>query len=98
MTSIFWISWEVRKPSKKWQKGTLDSMVARWATRAMSMHSWTGAGAKESKTGLARGHHVLLVAEDAQRVRGKGTGGNVEYGGKQFTGDFVHVGVISRRP
>ena len=51
-----------------------------------------GAGAKESKTGLARGHHVLLVAEDAQRVRGKGTGGNVEYGGKQFTGDFVHVG------
>ena len=49
MTSIFWISWEVRKPSKKWTKGTLDSMAERWATRAMSMHSCTEPAATMAK-------------------------------------------------
>src|SRR5690554_6747589 len=41
MTSIFWYSWEVLKPSKKWRKGTLLLMAARCATRARSITSWT---------------------------------------------------------
>ena len=40
-SSIFWISWDVLKPSKKWRKGILDSRVAAWAIRAKSMLSWT---------------------------------------------------------
>ena len=39
--ATFWISWEVRKPSKKFRKGTRPSMEARWATAARSMTSWT---------------------------------------------------------
>ena len=45
MTAIFWISWEVRNPSKKCKKGTLDSMAARWATSPRSIASWTEAEA-----------------------------------------------------
>ena len=41
MASIFWISWEVRKPSKKCRNGTDASMADRWATSAMSVASWT---------------------------------------------------------
>ena len=41
MTSIFWISWLVRKPSWKWMKGTRVLMVVRWATAARSMTSCT---------------------------------------------------------
>ena len=38
--AIFWISWEVRKPSKKLIKGTRPLMAARWATAPRSMTSW----------------------------------------------------------
>ena len=38
---IFWISWDVRKPSKKCMNGTRPLMVDRWATAAKSAHSWT---------------------------------------------------------
>lgn len=41
ISSIFWTSWEVRKPSKKWRNGTFDSSVDAWATIAMSCASWT---------------------------------------------------------
>ena len=41
MASIFWISWEVRKPSKKCRNGTEDLMADRCATAAMSWASWT---------------------------------------------------------
>ena len=50
------------------------------------------AGAQEGEAGLTGGHHVLLVAEDAQGVGGKRAGGNVEHGGEQFARDLVHVG------
>ena len=38
---ILLISWLVRKPSKKWTKGTLERREARWATSAMSWASCT---------------------------------------------------------
>ena len=39
--AIFASSWEVRKPSKKWRKGTRAFKVAAWAIRAKSWASWT---------------------------------------------------------
>ena len=41
MASIFWISCEVRKPSKKWRNGTEALMVDRCAISAMSVASCT---------------------------------------------------------
>ena len=41
ISSIFWTSWEVRKPSKKCMNGTFASSVDAWATIAMSCASWT---------------------------------------------------------
>ena len=41
MPSIFWISWEVRKPSKKCRKGTEAFSADTWATSAMSIASCT---------------------------------------------------------
>ncbi len=39
--SIRIISWEVRKPSKKWMNGMRDSRAAAWATSAKSAASCT---------------------------------------------------------
>ena len=47
---------------------------------------------QHGKAGLAAGHHVGVVAEDVQGVGGHGTGGHMEHGGQQLTGDLVHVG------
>ena len=41
ISSTFCTSWEVRKPSKKWTKGTRALSVAEWAISAKSMTSWT---------------------------------------------------------
>ena len=38
---IFWISWDVRNPSKKCINGTCPLMVDKWATAAKSAHSCT---------------------------------------------------------
>ena len=37
----FWTSCDVRKPSKKWMKGTLAFRVAALPTKARSWASWT---------------------------------------------------------
>ena len=49
------------------------------------------AGGEHGKAGLAAGHDVLVVAEDGEGVRGEGAGRYVEYGGKEFARDLVHV-------
>ena len=49
MASIFWISWLVRKPSKKCRKGTEASMADRCATSARSVASWTELEASMAK-------------------------------------------------
>ena len=41
--SILLTSWEVRKPSKKWTKGTRPRKVAAWVMRAKSITSCTEA-------------------------------------------------------
>ena len=48
-------------------------------------------GGEHAETGLAAGHHVLVVTEDGQRVAGEGAGGHVEHGRQHFAGDLVHV-------
>ncbi len=49
MTSIFWISWEVLKPSKKCKNGTEALIAERCATSARSITSCTDADAKRAK-------------------------------------------------
>ena len=50
-----------------------------------------GVGGEHRKAGLAARHHVALVAENAKRVGGERTGGNMEDGGAKFARDLVHV-------
>ena len=49
MTSTFWISWEVRKPSKKLMNGREPLIAAKWATPPRSMTSWTLDSAKRQQ-------------------------------------------------
>ncbi|MNX94145.1 hypothetical protein D3C86_1263680 [compost metagenome] len=42
-------SWEVRKPSKKWMKGTRHCRVTLWATKAKSCASCTEPEASMAK-------------------------------------------------
>ena len=51
-----------------------------------------GAGAQQGETGLAAGHDVGVIAEDAQCVRSQGSRGHVEHAGEKFACDLVHVG------
>ena len=51
-----------------------------------------GAFGEHGETCLADGHHVLMVAENREGVRGDGTCRYMEYRREEFTGDFVHVG------
>ena len=47
--------------------------------------------AEHGKAGLAAGHDVGVVAEDAQRVGSQSTGGDVEHAGEQLAGYLIHV-------
>ena len=47
---------------------------------------------QHGKARLAAGIYVGMIAEDVQRMAGHGTGGNMEHGGQQLTGDLIHVG------
>ncbi len=49
MSSIFWISCEVRKPSKKWRNGTRERSETMWAMPARSMTSCTDEVASMAK-------------------------------------------------
>ena len=51
-----------------------------------------GRGAEEDEARLPGAHHVLMVAEDGQGMRGQGAGRHMEDAGQQFAGDLVHVG------
>ena len=44
------------------------------------------------EAGLTHGHHILMVAEDAERMRSDRTSRYVENRGEKLAGDFVHVG------
>ena len=51
----------------------------------------TGRG-QQGEAGGPRGHHVLMVAENRQTLRGQGTRRDVENRRRKFAGDLVHVG------
>ena len=48
--------------------------------------------AEHGKARLAACHDIAVVAEDTERVRGKGAGRYVEHAGQQLAGNLVHVG------
>ena len=56
------------------------------------MTSCTLVSAQHGETGLTAGVDVGVVAEDVQSLSSNGTGGDVEHGGQQLTGDLVHIG------
>jgi len=47
--------------------------------------------AKHCEARLTGSHHVLMVAEDTQRVRSQGTRRNMEDAGEEFASNLVHV-------
>ena len=47
---------------------------------------------QQGKARGARRHHVAMVAEDREGMRGHGAGGDVQHRRSQFSGDFEHVG------
>ena len=47
--------------------------------------------AQHGKTCLTASHHVLMVAEDAERVAGQCTCADVEDAGNEFAGNLIHV-------
>ena len=51
-----------------------------------------GVGGKHGPSGGAAGHYIRMVAEDGERVRGQGAGGDMHGGRGEFTGDLEHVG------
>ena len=51
-----------------------------------------GCGGEQRESGLANRHHVGVIAEDRERLRGQGARRDVEDGRGQLTGDLVHVG------
>ena len=54
-------------------------------------HFLHGTRAEHGETSLTASHHVLMVAEDAERVAGKRTGRDVEDARQHLAGNLVHV-------
>ena len=50
-----------------------------------------GAGCQHCETGLAAGHHILVVTENGKCVRSERAGGHVEDGGEHLACNLVHV-------
>jgi hypothetical protein len=97
MASIFWISWLVRKPSKKCRNGTLPSMAAD-APPGPYPGLLDRVGCQQRKTGLAHGHDVLVVAKNRQGVGGNGAGGYMKHAGQHSPLILYMFGIISNRP
>ena len=52
---------------------------------------------QQREAGGAGAHHVAVVAEDRQRVRGQRAGGDVEHRRRQLAGDLEHVGQLQQQ-
>ena len=50
-----------------------------------------GVGGKHRKTGLTASHYVGVISENVKRVSRKSACAYVEYGGKEFARDLVHI-------
>ena len=55
-------------------------------------HLLHGRGGQHGEARLPGGHHVLMVAEDRQRLRGQRAGRNVEDARQQLARNLVHIG------
>jgi hypothetical protein len=53
---------------------------------------------EQGKAGGPHRHHVLVIAEDAQRMRRDGTRGHMNHRARQLAGDLVHVGDHQQQP
>ncbi len=89
--ATFWISWEVRKPSKKLRNGTLALDGGKVSHRREVHDLLDVALGEHGEAGLAAGHDVGVVAEDVQGVGGDATGGDVEDARQLLARDLVHV-------
>ena len=49
-------------------------------------------GGEHGEARLAGRHHILMVAEDRERLRRQRTGRNMEHAGEQLARNFVHIG------
>ena len=90
-SSILATSCDVRKPVEEMQEGHAALRVAPGRcrrSRALPARN----GAEHGEAGLAAGHHVGMIAEDGQGVRGQRAGRDVHAEAGQFAGDLVHVG------
>ena len=57
------------------------------------VHNFLRVGFSEhSKACLTASVYVRMVAENVERVRSNATSGNVNYAGKKFSGDLIHIG------
>jgi hypothetical protein len=88
---IFWISCEVRKPSKKWMNGAgaEGSDVGNQGEVVGLLH---GFGGEEDAAGGAAGHDVGVVAEDREALGGERAGAHVQGQRHELAGDLVEVG------
>ena len=90
-SSIVFSSCEVRNPSKKWTNGTRvrERRGLRDEREVVGLlHRRRG---EQREARLAHRHHVGVVAEDRQPLRGERPGGDVEHRRRQLAGDLVHV-------
>ena len=51
-----------------------------------------GRGSEHRKAGAAHAHHVAVIAEDGERVRGERARGNVKYARQHLACDLIHIG------
>ncbi len=66
---------------------------------APQVHDLLGVGrGQHAHAGLAAGHHVLMVAEDGQRVGGDCPGRDVEHTWQQFAHHFIKIGEHEQQP
>ena len=62
-------------------------------SHSRQVHDLLGVGlTQHGKAGLTASHNVGVIAKDVQSMAGHSTGGDMEHGGQQLTGNLVHVG------
>ena len=90
--SILFTSCDVRNPSKKCRNGTRDSQRGRMRDEREVLRFLDGVRREHRPARAAAGHHVAVIAEDRQGMRGDRAGRNVKDRRRQFAGDLEHLG------
>ena len=92
MTMILFSSCEVRNPSKKNRTGTRDFERRRLRDQRQIVRFLHRGRGQHREADHARAHHVRVIAEDRQRLRGDRPRRHVKDARRQLAGDLVHVG------